>query len=69
MLFVLSSMFKFCMLGFILIMFNLVRNSHLQLSIFQHMFSLLMQKAYSKLASCDAPLSPCTTMMEFILVT
>jgi len=34
MLFVLSSIFEFCMLGFILVMFNLVRNLHLQLSIF-----------------------------------
>ena len=34
MMFVLSSMLEYCMLGFILIMFNLVRNSHLQLSIF-----------------------------------
>ena len=34
MLFVLSSMFEFCMLGFILVMFNLVLNINLQLSIF-----------------------------------
>ena len=34
MMFVLSSMLESCMLGFILVMFNLVRNLHLQLPIF-----------------------------------
>jgi len=49
-LFVLSSMLEYCILGFILFMFNLVRNLNLQLSIFptQDTFVFNLSNNYSE---------------------